>query len=84
MLHTSLGRWLPYFPPLIPLAGVTLTIRQPGVELTPEEQEERREIYDALDRCGGNQTRAAKQLGMSRAALAAKLAGYRRPPTSPR
>lgn len=65
------------------IAGVTLTIRQPGVELTPEEEAERREIYDALDRCGGNQTRAAKQLGMSRAALAAKLAGYRRPPTSP-
>ena len=22
MLHTSLGRWLPYFPPLVPVAGV--------------------------------------------------------------
>jgi putative ABC transport system permease protein len=24
MLHTSLGRWLPYFPPLVPVAGVVL------------------------------------------------------------
>ena len=24
MLHTALGRWLPYFPPLVPLAGVLL------------------------------------------------------------
>ena len=24
MLYTSLGRWLPYFPPLVPVAGVVL------------------------------------------------------------
>ena len=24
MLHTSLGRWLPYFPPVVPVAGVAL------------------------------------------------------------
>jgi hypothetical protein len=24
MLHTSLGRWLPYIPPLVPVAGVAL------------------------------------------------------------
>jgi putative ABC transport system permease protein len=24
MLHTSLGRWLPYFPPLVPVAGIAL------------------------------------------------------------
>jgi putative ABC transport system permease protein len=24
MLHTSLGRWLPYFPPLVPVVGVAL------------------------------------------------------------
>jgi putative ABC transport system permease protein len=24
MLHTALGRWLPYFPPLVPVAGVAL------------------------------------------------------------
>jgi putative ABC transport system permease protein len=24
MLHTALGRWLPYFPPLVPVAGVVL------------------------------------------------------------
>ncbi|HSJ46187.1 MAG TPA: FtsX-like permease family protein [Euzebyales bacterium] len=24
ILHTSLGRWLPYFPPLVPVAGVAL------------------------------------------------------------
>jgi DNA-binding NtrC family response regulator len=35
---------------------------------------EKQRIVDALDKCAGNQTRAAKLLGMSRATLATKLA----------
>ena len=35
---------------------------------------EKARIIDALDKCAGNQTRAAKLLGMSRATLATKLA----------
>ena len=34
---------------------------------------ERRRILDALDRCGGNQTRAAKMLGISRGTLVNRL-----------
>jgi DNA-binding NtrC family response regulator len=37
---------------------------------------ERRKILDAMDRCGGNQTRAAKLLGISRNTLLARLDSY--------
>ena len=37
---------------------------------------ERRRIVDALDRCGGNQTRAAAELGISRRILVARLGEY--------
>jgi DNA-binding NtrC family response regulator len=36
-------------------------------------QLERQHIVDALARCGGNQTEAAKLLGMSRRTLSTKL-----------
>jgi len=37
---------------------------------------ERRRILDALERCGGNQTRAARMLGISRNTLLARLDAY--------
>jgi DNA-binding NtrC family response regulator len=37
---------------------------------------ERRRIVDALDRCGGNQTRAAAELGITRRTLVARLGEY--------
>ncbi len=40
---------------------------------------ERQRIIDALDRCAGNQTRAAAQLGISRRALVSKLEQYALP-----
>jgi transcriptional regulator with PAS, ATPase and Fis domain len=40
---------------------------------------ERERIVAALDACGGNQTHAARKLGMSRASLVNKLAIYRVP-----
>jgi two-component system, NtrC family, response regulator AtoC len=40
---------------------------------------ERARIIDALEACAGNQTRAAKHLGVSRATLTAKLTLYRIP-----
>jgi DNA-binding NtrC family response regulator len=40
---------------------------------------ERERIIAALDECAGNQTRAAKKLGISRATLATKLAIHRLP-----
>lgn len=37
---------------------------------------ERRRIVDALERCGGNQTRAAAELGINRRTLVARLGEY--------
>jgi transcriptional regulator with GAF, ATPase, and Fis domain len=45
--------------------------------LDPEQRVERARIVAALEGCAGNQTRAAKQLGMSRTTLVNKLALYR-------
>ncbi len=51
--------------------------------LSPDKTAERRQILEALERCAGNQTRAAKQLGMSRRTLVNRLKEYeiRRPRT---
>jgi hypothetical protein len=61
------------------IAGAKVVIRPPGVGLTPDEEEERRQLLDALDHCAGNQARAAKLLGISRGTLATKLSSYRVP-----
>jgi two-component system response regulator AtoC len=37
---------------------------------------ERQHILDALTRCGGNQTRAARELGISRRTLISRLERY--------
>ena len=47
------------------------------VQLTPgEDDPERQRIIDALEQCAGNQTRAAKVLGISRNTLLARLDQY--------
>ncbi|MDB4964724.1 MAG: uncharacterized protein JWN44_413 [Myxococcales bacterium] len=46
---------------------------------TPQEAEDRQRILDALEACSGNQTRAAKHLGISRATLVNRLTLYRIP-----
>lgn len=46
-------------------------------DLTADELAERARIVAALDTCAGNQTRTAKQLGMSRSAFLIKLRLYR-------
>jgi len=53
---------------------------------TSEEAIERQRIVDALDACAGNQTRAAKLLGVSRATLVNKIGLHRiqRPRKQPR
>ena len=47
--------------------------------LTGDEETERQRIIDALARCNGNQTRAAKELGMARSTLTTKLSILRIP-----
>ena len=61
---------------------VTITpmkARTAHAEVTPTQAEalERQRIIDALDACAGNQTRAAKLLGVSRATLVTKLGIHR-------
>ena len=45
--------------------------------LDPEQRADRARLIAALDECAGNQTRAAKRLGISRTTLVNKLALYR-------
>jgi transcriptional regulator with PAS, ATPase and Fis domain len=47
------------------------------VEAAPPDVAERQRIIDALEACAGNQTRAAKLLGISRATLVTKLGIHR-------
>jgi transcriptional regulator with GAF, ATPase, and Fis domain len=42
----------------------------------PPDDEEKRRILDALDKHAGNQTRAAKSLGITRRALIVRLERY--------
>ncbi len=56
-----------------------------GGDLRDDQARERARIVTALDACAGNQTHAARQLGISRANLVTKLALYRIPrPRVPR
>jgi two-component system, NtrC family, response regulator AtoC len=50
----------------------------PG-DFSAEEQADRDRVLRALDECAGNQTRAAKHLGISRTSLVTKLRLYRIP-----
>ncbi len=67
--------------PTMPMDRITLTeLSRPTAELAPlassVAEVERRRILDALDQCGGNQTRAARMLGISRNTLLARLDTY--------
>jgi DNA-binding protein Fis len=48
-------------------------------EMVGETGDERERIMKALEACGGNQTRAAKMLGIGRRTLTAKLTKYNMP-----
>src|SRR5262249_46280196 len=58
----------------------------PRAETDADEQLERQRVLEALARCGGNQTHAAKLLGLARGTLAARLDAYgiARPRKKPR
>jgi DNA-binding NtrC family response regulator len=66
---------------LIPPAGEAPTADMSmGERLRAQVKEvERQHIIDALSRCGGNQTRAAKELGISRRTLISRLEEYNIP-----
>ena len=54
-------------------------VHHPPATPSPSDEAEREKILAALDACAGNQTRAAKLLGVSRATLVNKLAIHRIP-----
>jgi DNA-binding NtrC family response regulator len=63
-----------------PSASAPLALGSPASSAwTAAEAAERQRILDALEASAGNQTRAAKRLGISRATLVNKLAFYRLP-----
>jgi DNA-binding NtrC family response regulator len=65
---------------LAPVNGETHDITSVGERLRQQVKEvERHHIMDALTRCGGNQTRAAKELGISRRTLISRLEEYNIP-----
>ena len=67
--------------PALSESGAVELPEPPG--LTPEEWVERRKILAVMAECGGNQTRAAKKLGMARGTLIERLKRYgiKRPQT---
>jgi DNA-binding NtrC family response regulator len=67
----------PIKPKHIAITPVKARAAQTPVPVSPEEADERQRIIEALDACAGNQTRAAKLLGVSRATLVNKLAIHR-------
>jgi transcriptional regulator with GAF, ATPase, and Fis domain len=65
-------------PPSLSPSPARAAAEEPGF-LTDDERADRDRVIQALDTCGGNQTRAAKQLQISRTTLVNKLRLYRIP-----
>ena len=62
------------------MPGAIVEVLSPGDRLRQQVKEvERQHIIDALTRCGGNQTRAARELGISRRTLITRLEEYNIP-----
>ena len=58
-------------------SGVGIPAADPS--LSDADLDERQRIIAALERCGGNQTRAARELGISRRTLSTRLNKYNIP-----
>ncbi len=64
-------------PEHLPREKLEATVPAPGTHLRTELEEiERKRILSILERCGGNQSRTAKLLGISRNTLIARLNAY--------
>ena len=74
---TATGAW----PALKPTAPPGAEVAPPSGSSLRDEIDalERQRILDALERCAGNQTKAAQLLGMSRGTLVSRLAQYNVP-----
>ena len=59
--------------------GYLIDATPPPPGLSTDDLEERQAILQALERCGGNQTRAARELGISRRTLSSRLNKYKVP-----
>jgi transcriptional regulator with PAS, ATPase and Fis domain len=57
----------------------TKVITRPKEEPSGDSQDERQRLIQALEECGGNQTRAAKQLGISRRTLINRIEQWQLP-----
>jgi two-component system response regulator AtoC len=73
------SRPAPAQPPSAPAPAATSEPEADLSFLTTEQREDRERVIAALEACVGNQTRAAKQLGISRTTLVNKLGLYRIP-----
>ncbi|MGH7272761.1 MAG: helix-turn-helix domain-containing protein, partial [Polyangiaceae bacterium] len=62
--------------PSIPAAPETMPLGLHDAARHAAQSIERRRIAEAMDRCGGNQTRAAQLLRVSRRTLVARLTEY--------
>ncbi|MCH9680404.1 MAG: sigma 54-interacting transcriptional regulator [Deltaproteobacteria bacterium] len=80
LLCTEDAITLEHLPKSTPGAGVPSMVPTPAVGGDEDDGDpERRRILDALEQCAGNQTRAAKVLGISRNTLLARLDQYNIP-----
>jgi transcriptional regulator with PAS, ATPase and Fis domain len=82
--HLPLEKLTSEFAPPAPEATTPPTGAEPRAS-TPPADDERARIVDALEKCAGNQTYAARMLGMARSTLVVKMTAFNLPrPRKPR